>query len=112
MGIQFFLNIGNICHSYFRDMGYFSKQFKGYWILGPPSRASKMSPLLDIDTKRMINMSISVLFFILSAGSKAQIRNTPPECLPQAFQARIAKCLPINMQNLTEAEVAVAHICK
>ena len=25
MGIQYFLNLGDICHIYFRDMGYFSK---------------------------------------------------------------------------------------
>ena len=27
---------GNICHIYFRDMGYFSKLLKGYGILGSP----------------------------------------------------------------------------
>ena len=25
---------GDICHFSFRDMGYFSKYLKGYWILG------------------------------------------------------------------------------
>ena len=40
MGIQCFLNCGDICHISFRDMGYFSKYLKGYGILGPPpSRA-------------------------------------------------------------------------
>ena len=36
MGIQGFLNFGDICHIYFRDMGYFPKYLKGYGILGPP----------------------------------------------------------------------------
>ena len=36
MEIQCFLNFGNICHIYFRDMGYFSKLLKGYGILGSP----------------------------------------------------------------------------
>ena len=35
-GMQCSLNFGDVCHIYFRDMGYFSKQLKGYWILGPP----------------------------------------------------------------------------
>ena len=34
--IQCFLNYGDICHNYFRDMGYFSKYLKGFGILGPP----------------------------------------------------------------------------
>ena len=36
MGIQGFLNFGDICHIYFRDMGYFPKYLKGYGILPPP----------------------------------------------------------------------------
>ena len=36
MGIQSFLNFGDICHIYFRDMGYFFKYLKGFGILGPP----------------------------------------------------------------------------
>ena len=36
IGLQCFLKFGDICHIYFRDMGYFSKLLTGYGILGPP----------------------------------------------------------------------------
>ena len=36
MGIQCIPNLRDICHIYFRDMEYFSKQLKGYGKLGPP----------------------------------------------------------------------------
>ena len=45
MGIQGFLNFWDICHVYFRDMGYFPKDLKGYVILPhppPPSRVSNV----------------------------------------------------------------------
>ena len=37
MGIQCFLNFGDICHIYFRDMGFFFKIIKGIWDTGTPS---------------------------------------------------------------------------
>ena len=43
MGIQCFLNFGNICHIDFRDIGIFFKIIKGKLDIGtppPPSRAS------------------------------------------------------------------------
>ena len=40
IGILCFLNFGDICHIYFRDMDYFPKKINRYGILPPPSRAS------------------------------------------------------------------------
>ena len=36
MWIQYFLNFGDICHIYFRDMAYFFKIIKGIWDTGTP----------------------------------------------------------------------------
>ena len=40
MGTQSFLNLGDICHIYFRDNGYFFKIIKGIWEVGPLSNNS------------------------------------------------------------------------
>ena len=36
IGIQCFLNFGDICHIYFRDMGYVFKIIKEIWNTGTP----------------------------------------------------------------------------
>ena len=38
IGIQCFLNFGDICHIYLRDMGYFFKTIKGIWDTGTSSQ--------------------------------------------------------------------------
>ena len=40
MGIQCFLNFGDTCHIYFRDVGYFFQITKKMWDTWTPSRAS------------------------------------------------------------------------
>ena len=37
MGIHCFLNVKDICHIYFMDMGYFFKIIKGIWDTGTPT---------------------------------------------------------------------------
>ena len=60
MGIQCFLNFGDICHIYFRDMGYFSKNLKKLGILGPlPLQGLIFAPELRVQLIRIQHTSQS-----------------------------------------------------
>ena len=89
MGIQCFLNFGDICHIYFRDMGYFSESFKGYGILGPPPpfpEPQSFGPLLSRH-QNPIGMAISwwvdsgpLLLYLLGSDLVQDVKTSSGLC--------------------------------